>query len=389
MGCVPAGKRPGLGAPVCVSRGQPLSEPLRIVVSGYYGCGNLGDEAVLAGILLSFRLRFPAQPVEFTVLSANPEDTVRLHGVRALPRMSPSALRHALRRCHLFISGGGSLFQDATSLRSLLYYAAIAHYACRLGRPVMLYAQGIGPLRRGISRRIVRGVANRAAVVTVRDEASRTLLREIGVERPVEVTADPAFVLPIEDADPLMWEFGLEEGNLLGFALRPWRAQRLPISGLVRMIETASLRSSGRAVLLPLQHPDDLELAERIAAASTVPAVVIRRRLAPREGVALVARMQALAAMRLHALIFGAMGGVPSLALAYDPKVEAMAQRLGQSGRCIPLHAFDADAAGRLLAEAAGQHEDLRRALLDRSAELAREAVRNADLAMQAASAAQ
>ncbi|MGC8669161.1 MAG: polysaccharide pyruvyl transferase CsaB [Chthonomonadales bacterium] len=365
-----------------------MRQPLRIVVSGYYGCGNLGDEAVLAGILYSFRVRRPDMPTEFTVLSANPAVTRRVHGVNAIPRMGPAALWRSIKECRLLISGGGSLFQDVTSLRSLLYYAMVPHFAFRLKRPVMLYAQGVGPLRRPIAQRIVRGVANRAAVVSVRDEASAELLRQIGVRRAVEVTADPAFALPVGDAGPLMREFGLERGALLGFALRPWPAQVVPVSAFARMVEVAAQWASAHPVFIPLHPPGDLELAEHIARASQLPVTLIRRRMAPQEGIALIAQMKALAAMRLHALIFAAMAGVPSVTLAYDPKVEAMAKRLEQNERCLPLRGFDADAAGRLLADAALQSENIKGGLRERAAELARQSLRNVDLAFEAASLA-
>ena len=362
-----------------------MSESLRITLSGYYGCGNIGDEAVLAGILHGFRERCPGDAVEFTVLSANPSQTQRLHGVHALPRMSPTALRRALGDCHILISGGGSLFQDVTSLRSLLYYAFVVRYARQRRRPVMLYGQGVGPLRRSISRGIMRNVANRAAAITVRDEASAELLKQIGVRTPVEVTADPAFALPIGDGGPLLREFGLEERKILGFALRPWANVDARIPAFARMVEVAALRASAHPVFVPLHPPADLELAERIAQACQIPTTVIRRRLAPWEAIGLLAQVQAVGAMRLHAVIFAAMAGVPFLALAYDPKVQATAETLGVKDRCIPLQNFDGDLAGQLLAEAAEEGEGYREALRVRAGRLSALALRNVDIALEVA----
>ena len=94
----------------------------RILISGYYGFGNAGDEAVLAAILASLRRQVPEAQCD--VLSIDPKTTTRLHGIPAYHRARPREVLTALRRCDLFVSGGGSLLQDVTSLNSLLFYLA-------------------------------------------------------------------------------------------------------------------------------------------------------------------------------------------------------------------------------------------------------------------------
>ena len=153
------------------------------MVSGYYGCGNVGDEAVLAGILEAFRRR-SGDETEIVALSQNPEATTRLHGIHSAYRMSPAIVRETLKGSQLLLSGGGSLLQDTTSLRSLIYYLWVVRVALRMKLPVMFYAQGIGPFRRPISRALVRLIANRVNAITVRDEHSFALLKKIGVNRP-------------------------------------------------------------------------------------------------------------------------------------------------------------------------------------------------------------
>src|SRR5579862_5696826 len=119
---------------------------MRFTVSGYYGCGNAGDEAVLAGIKEALQ-RQAGDEAQMIVLSQNPAETRRLHGLAAVDRMSLSMVRRVLSETDLLLSGGGSLLQDTTSIRSLLYYLWIARTAYSIGKPVMFYAQGIGPLR--------------------------------------------------------------------------------------------------------------------------------------------------------------------------------------------------------------------------------------------------
>ena len=92
----------------------------KILISGFYGFGNGGDEAVLSGIIKALGA---ASLKDITVLSSDPGYTESLHKVKAAPRSSAKTLK-AIRDCDIFISGGGSLFQNATSNRSLYYYLA-------------------------------------------------------------------------------------------------------------------------------------------------------------------------------------------------------------------------------------------------------------------------
>ncbi|HXF33999.1 MAG TPA: polysaccharide pyruvyl transferase family protein, partial [Candidatus Acidoferrales bacterium] len=148
---------------------------LRLLVSGYYGFGNLGDEALLATIVEGIRRRHPGAVVD--VLSADPNGTSRTYGVEATPRADMRAVRTAILRADCVLSGGGGLFQNSTSTRSLLYYTGIVRSAIRSGKKTMIFAQSIGPLD-FIGRAIVRVACRGIGAATVRDERSRTLLQQ-------------------------------------------------------------------------------------------------------------------------------------------------------------------------------------------------------------------
>ena len=140
----------------------------RVLVSGYYGFSNAGDDAILEAIQQSVQ----GKDIGFTVLSNDPALTWNQYGMDAAPRFRVGAVLSALRRCDVLLSGGGSLLQDTTSTRSLLYYLSVIRCAQWLGKPVMLYANGIGPVRRPANRRRVRRAVDRAALVTLRDHSS-------------------------------------------------------------------------------------------------------------------------------------------------------------------------------------------------------------------------
>ena len=165
-----------------------------ILLSGYYGYNNIGDEAVLGGILAGLREELP----EFTpvVLSGDPESTRRMHDVAAIPRMKLGAITAALQEAALFISGGGSLLQDVTSKRSPLYYLGVLWLAHRAGVPAMVLAQGLGPLNHPLNRLLARRILDGTRAITVRDAVSAEFLAGLGVSKPpIEVTADPSFLL--------------------------------------------------------------------------------------------------------------------------------------------------------------------------------------------------
>ncbi|MFR6187275.1 MAG: polysaccharide pyruvyl transferase family protein [Lawsonibacter sp.] len=115
--------------------------------------------------------------VAVTVLSNDPDARPRTGTDRLDPQLPPVSGRcsgSALRRCDALLSGGGSLLQDRTSTRSLLYYLSIIQRCAELlGKPVMLYANGIGPVQKPSNRRRVRRAVERAALVTLRDAQLR------------------------------------------------------------------------------------------------------------------------------------------------------------------------------------------------------------------------
>ena len=147
----------------------------KLVISGYYGFGNAGDEAMLSAMVSALRALDPT--LSITVISGNPADTRRRYNVFAVHRLNLWGIARAVRQADLLVSGGGSLLQDVTSGRSIFYYLGVLQLACLLGCPIMLYAQGIGPIRSSVARSVMRHIGNRIVAGTVRDAGS---LAELG-----------------------------------------------------------------------------------------------------------------------------------------------------------------------------------------------------------------
>jgi polysaccharide pyruvyl transferase CsaB len=285
------------------------------------------------------------------------------------------------------VSGGGSLLQDVTSARSLLYYLGLILMARALRRPVVVLAQGIGPLRRPALRRLTARALQGVARITVRDADSAAELRGMGVgsggHPEILVTADPVFALapaPPERGQALL--AGIPGPRpWVGVSVRPWPGidALLPsLGGALTQIEGAG----GTPVFLPLQPAADrplcCSLAERVGRGVVWPGA-----LQPAEWLAVVSALDLVVAMRLHALIFAAVSGVPCLGLSYDPKVTRLLARLERSS-AGEVAAFDPAAFSRRLAAALRDPASERPA--PERVELLRQAARrNAEVALAVA----
>lgn len=315
---------------------------------------------MLAATVAQWRRARPGSTL--TVLSADPEQTSRVHQVPAIPRTDLRAITRALRRCDLFLSGGGSLIQDATSARSLLYYLGLLALARRLAGGVMIYAQGLGPLRRPWARRAAAWVLDRTDLITVRDGDARRLLADLGVRRPpVHLVADPAFALepaPPESAEAALAEAGVPRGApRIGLALRPWGTGDV-VAPVVEAMQ--ALGDAGAAfALLPMHPRVDLPVCEDAARRLGARAGVVRAALTPGEMMAVIGAMDLLIGARLHALIFAIATGVPPVGLSYDPKVAGLFAEAGLD-TLLPLEGLTAPRLAATIASASRRREELR-----------------------------
>lgn len=357
----------------------------RIVISGYYGFSNTGDEAVLASIVSGLR-RHVGGDVDIVVLSARPDETAKTHNVCAVPRMDLARVREAVSGCDLFISGGGSLLQDATSFKSLAYYLLTITIARRAGRRVMIMGQGIGPLRRMASRQLTRRALNGVPLIAVRDSGSADLLARIGVRRPrIEVTADPTFA--IEPCAPgearrLLAEAGIgPDEDVVAVALRDWPETSGIGAAAADALADLSDRLPARLLLVPMQAPHDVNTASRIRQVLGDRVAVLPAECSPKQVIGVVSASRMVVAMRLHALIFAASAGVPAVGIAYDPKVESFIAAAGQVG--ITLREVASGMLSNRVTQAWERRHDLSLRLAERVPEMRDLAERNFSLAAE------
>lgn len=322
-----------------------------VLICGAYGKGNAGDDAILCAMVEALRAQDPDLPLYAT--SRTPARTARETGVGSVYTFHPWKLRRRMKRCALYLSGGGSLIQDATSSRSLWYYLNSLRTAKRLGCRVMMFGCGVGPVRKPANRRRAADTISRFVDrITLRDAASARELEALGVrEVPVRITADMAFLVPPAPEGRVAAfcransrrPFSLEE-RLLILAPRPWSGSRAHAAAFAAAAVHAQKERGLLPVLLAMEPAKDLQICEEIAALAEAGGVICPLVEAPEDAslvVGLIRQADAVLGMRLHSLIFAAAQGTPFAGVAYDPKVTGFVDYIGQ-GLCCTLEEADA-----------------------------------------------
>lgn len=310
----------------------------RILVSGYYGFGNLGDEALLSGLARGLG----EMGHQVTVLSADPAATRKLHGLGAAHRLR--GVLGALPTHDALVSGGGGLLQDRTSRRSLEYYLGLIRAARLLGKRTVVYGQSIGPLSPQGRKAVARAL--RGVPVAVRDEASRALLDDLGV--PAARTADCALLLE----PPASAAFS--PAGDAPILLIPRGGYPEITAGLI-VLGRALAAQGQRVAALALQPSEDGPCLTAMQAA--LPALEVVTAHSPEEALEGVARARYIVSGRLHGLVFAALAHRGFSGLVYDPKVAAFLQETARPAHVLPLDS--AALAAEVLAPRALDHAAL------------------------------
>ncbi len=311
-----------------------------VLLSGYYGFGNMGDESLLSVIAASLTEACPG--VRITALTQNPKEDQARTGLRCISRVSPSQIWHAMGKGRLFLSGGGSLLQDATSGKSLQYYAALLKMAGKRGMQTCLYANGIGPIRLAHNRTLTGKVVSGCDFVSVRDPDSLEELAAMGVPREkLRLSADPAFLLTVPDPDAArrtrarLGVGDLPEGSYAVLSLRRLGKKKNPAeeagltNELSRFCDLLYAETGLVPVLIPMQARNDDPICVGVLEQSKAPVRLVRPASAS-EMLAVTAVARLAVGMRLHCLIYAATAGIPVVGLSYDPKIDALMKCLGQ-----------------------------------------------------------
>ncbi len=321
-----------------------MGKSKNILISGYYGFDNSGDDAILKAIVKELKSR--EENLNINVLSKNPLKTEEMYGVNALDRFNFGEVRKAIKETDLLISGGGSLLQDITSTRSILYYLAIMKLAKLNKRPVMIYANGVGPINKLLNRILTRSILNRVDLITLRDDVSMDFVKSLGVgNKNIHVTADPVYTLDASPELRIEEIFSIEEVDtskkIVGISIREWKAGKDIVGNMVRTINHILEEYDYNVLLIPMHYPDDLDIAFEIQEDLDKSRVfVVKENYSVEDVMGIISKMDIMVAMRLHSLIYAATQKVPMVGISYDPKIDGILESLSIEN-IVDVHKLD------------------------------------------------
>ncbi len=287
----------------------------KICISGYYGFDNFGDETILK--VLTENLK-KLNDTEITVFSSNPAKTADEYNVKAVQTFNLKGIICALKDTDYLISGGGSLLQDATSIKSLLYYLFVITTAKFFKKKIIIFAQGIGPINNPFLRFLTMQILKNADNITVRDNNSLKLLEKYKIK--AQKCNDP------------VWNLELERNtvkNTICIQLRSFEG--INEDFLTKLADNINKYYQNKEIMiLSLQNKLDLEVCNRFKTIlsdknPSVNAFVIEN-TSNNKVINDIMKAEEIIAMRYHACLIAIKAGIKLLPVSYDIKVENLAK---------------------------------------------------------------
>ncbi|MBR1618946.1 polysaccharide pyruvyl transferase CsaB [bacterium] len=287
----------------------------RFVLSGYYGFKNFGDEAILS--VLVNKLQQNKDSV--TIISSNPEYTKSLYKhIRAIKTFDFNNIIPAIYKSDILISGGGSLLQDVTSLKSLIYYLLIIFIALFFRKKVIIFAQGIGPINSLLGQFLTKILLKNCTYVSVRDKKSQELMQQWGINS--DLLCDPIFSVNVPDN---------KKNKTVAIQLR--NCKGMSNDFLDRLADSVSRNFSDFNIeIYSFQDSIDLDICKTFEKNLNMlnPEIktTVYSGMSNSEIIESLSKSQYLISMRFHAIIIGLLAGVKTLGINYDIKVEKLAK---------------------------------------------------------------
>jgi len=301
---------------------------MKILISGNYGAGNLGDEIILKGLINSLNKEY--QNPEITVLSANPKETEKIHKVKA-ELMFPSGIRSfikgikkgdssskiALKNCDKFVIGGGGLFGGPESKGNFIWINQLLR-AYFYKKPISIYGQSIGSNLNWIYKLLIKKIFNKAEKIIVRDKQSKIRLKKIGINKKILLKKDLAFKANIKNI------YQKKEKNLT-LALRQMKLNEKFKNEIAKIINKL-IKENWTINIINFQkgaNKDDKlakEILEKIEEKEKIN--YIGSNYTIEEAIKLIGESYIVLAMRLHSIILSILTETEFLAINYNEKVE-------------------------------------------------------------------
>jgi len=318
---------------------------LKIVIEGYFGANNIGDDAILETMLDSIRLEF-LHP-EIVVLASNPELIVDRYKVKAVSsnlKRSFLLIFKELLKADVFVLGGGGLFPN-DSPRKIFGSLLILCIAKFLGvKKIVLCSIGVDPIRYKFSKILLKYSLNFAAsVISVRDEESAFVLKNAGVNKRIYIYPDPAFLLSKDEvsAAHILSSVGINfDTSYMAVAIaKPWDLKKEPncedrytrfLQGCSKCINDFMEKHPDlHVVLIPFSYPSDLEIAQEILKNLNNKnyAHILNLENKPKVVKSIISHSLIVLGMRYHSVIFSLSTFTPIATISYGPKTDSLLKR--------------------------------------------------------------
>lgn len=311
-----------------------------VLISGYYGFNNTGDEAMIE----TLSIELAKKNYRLIVLSSNPEKTKEAYNVEAYDRYNLIEVVKAIKESDILISGGGTLFQDITSKKSIWYYLGIVKIAQLLGKKVCIAYQGMGPINTKFYRWMTKKTLNKKSVklVALRDKQAYDYAKNIGIkEEKMMLSSDMIFMAkpPAEERCMKIIRDNVhnyqDNETLIGFSIRAWKDKdRTDLFSEIadKLVE----KYNARIVFFPFHKPKDAEISKIVAhkMKHEDKAVLMPNRYLPSEILGAMGHMNVNIGVRLHALVFSALMNVPTVGISYEPKIDGFMEMMNMTSVC-------------------------------------------------------
>lgn len=299
----------------------------KILLAGYYGFGNLGDEAILEMAIK--QILEITDRKNITVLSGDKDVTKKKYNINTIDRYNVFSIVNKLMKSDALVFGGGSLLQDITSKRSIYYYLFLIRLAKIMNNKVIMLSQGIGPIVNENSRKAVQRTLGLVDYITVRDKHSKEFLEGIGMDsNKIGLSTDP--VINLRAGENYVAKHGGRKK--ICFSLRNWK--NTDVSQKISKLALKLIENNMECYFIPFYYNEDLELIDDVEKNIGDKAVYYKERLTTGEAFDIIRSMDVLVGVRLHSLIFAAAANVPFAAVSYDHKVDHFANSVNMKVAC-------------------------------------------------------
>lgn len=311
-----------------------------VLISGYYGFNNTGDEAMIE----TLSMELAKKNYRLVVLSSNPDRTRELYNVEAYDRYKFFSIVKAIKNTDILVSGGGTLFQDITSKKSIWYYLGIVKLAQWMGKKVCIAYQGMGPINTKFYRWLTKTTLNRKSVklIALRDKQAYEYAKEMGVkEEKMVLSSDMIFMMkpPAKERSLKILKDNVHgykgDEKLIGFSVREWKDKdRTDL--FAEVADKLVVKYNARIVFFPFHKPKDAEISKIIMhkMKHEDKTVLMPNRYLPSEILGTMGLMDVNIGVRLHALVFSALMNVPTIGISYEPKIDGFLEMIDMTPVC-------------------------------------------------------